>query len=120
MPHWRRGAHEQELTGVKRRSAAGGVVEAEILARSACKLGKRSARVRGVNPPKESKNGSVARRLAGSEEMVKGGYFALAWLLIARGEREGAVPVPHIGDSRPTAHRSGQNEARAGAPVFDR
>jgi hypothetical protein len=44
--------------------------------------------VRGVNPPKESKNGSVARWLAGGEEMVKGGYFALAWLLIAGGERE--------------------------------
>jgi hypothetical protein len=33
--------------------------------------GKRSARVRGVNPPKESKNGSVAWRLADCEETVE-------------------------------------------------
>jgi hypothetical protein len=52
--------------------------------------------------------------------MVKGGYFPLAWVLIAGGEREreGAIPVPYVGDSRLTAHRSGQTEARAGAPVF--
>jgi hypothetical protein len=33
--------------------------------------GKRSARVRGVNPPKESKNGPVAQWLASGEEMAE-------------------------------------------------
>jgi hypothetical protein len=56
--------------------------------------------------------------LGGEEEMVKGGYFPLAWVLIAEGEREGVVPVPHVSNSRPTAHRSGRTEARAEAPIF--
>jgi hypothetical protein len=49
---------------------------------------------------------------------VKGRYFPPTSVLIAGGDREGAVPVPHVGNSRSMAHRSGRTEARAGAPVF--
>jgi hypothetical protein len=83
--------------------------------------------VRGVNPPKESKNGSVARWLAGGDKTTeltsagrkiwrRGGYFPLAWVLIAGGEREGAVP--HVSDSRPMARRNGWTVAHTGAPIF--
>jgi hypothetical protein len=85
--------------------------------------GKRSARVRGVNPPKELKNGPVTRWLAGSEEtteLTSAGYFPPTSTLIAGGEREGAILVLHVGDSRSTARRSGRTEAHAGAPVFGR
>jgi hypothetical protein len=46
--------------------------------------------------------------LDGEEETVKGRHFPPALALIVRGEREGGggeVLVPHVGDSRLTAHR---------------
>jgi hypothetical protein len=55
--------------------------------------------------------------LSGEEETAKGRYFPLASILIAGGEREGAVPVPHVGDSRPMARRSGRIEACVGALI---
>jgi hypothetical protein len=33
-------------------------------------------------------------------------------LLIGGGEREGVVPVLHVGDGRPTPHRSGGTKVR--------
>jgi hypothetical protein len=93
--------------------------------------------VRGVSPPKNSKNGPIARWLAGGEEMAeltsagrkkqrRGGYIPPTWVLMARGERErerereGAVLVPHVGDSRLTGRQSGRTEVHTGAPVFGR
>jgi hypothetical protein len=100
-PRWR-GAQEQELTNVEQRSVVGGAVEAKILARWSCKLGQKECTSEGSKPSKGIKEwiGSVTtsrlRRngrahLGGEEQTTKGGYFPLVWVLIAGGEREGAV-----------------------------
>jgi hypothetical protein len=54
--------------------------------------------------------------VAGETATVKkasAGFF----LLIGGGEREGVVPVSQIGDSRPTACRSGGNAVQHHSPV---
>jgi hypothetical protein len=86
--------------------------------------------VSGVNPPMESKNGPVARWLAGGKETTeltlvgrwiqrRGGVFSIGVSSFSRTrKREGVDPVPHIGNSRPTARQSGQTEKHARAPIF--
>jgi hypothetical protein len=58
--------------------------------------------------------------ISGEEEIAKGRYFPPASVLIAGGEREGAVPVPNVEDSRPTARQSCRTKACTKAPVFGR
>jgi hypothetical protein len=71
-----------------------------------------------VTASQQGRNGGAD--LSQEEEMAKGRYFLPASVLIAGGEREGAVLVPHVGDSWPTARRSGRTEVRIGAPIFGR
>jgi hypothetical protein len=56
----------------------------------------------------------------GGETMIEKEASPGVFLLICIGEREGVVPVLHIGDDRPTACRSGGNAAQRRSPVSSR
>jgi hypothetical protein len=94
--------------------------------------GKRSARKCRLATREESPNGGAKWRLAGGERRgVSSRHWresdgkrklqsVLPFLYEKKREREGAVPVPHVGDGQPMAHRSDGNTAQRPLPCPDR